>query len=160
MGGELRNAKRGDRSAFPGAAFVAQGTIPLDQCTDAIISNENATIQGGPPAIIDPGAFAGFSLVGKFATITAGPDPVPQTREIASHNDNAIEFDAPPFFYNGPGAYFVHNGGSLEKQQTDEEIMNESHSLGSATMRKGGQVFIDGEVTQVKPACPIIFDPK
>ena len=159
MTGQLRNTKSGDQQAFPGSAYVATGTVPKPQCTEAVVQGDNANTISVAKLLRDTAAFTGFNLVGKVCHITASVGGFTGDFNITGNNDDALNLQQSPGD-GDPVSYYISDGGALEKQQTAEELMNEAHAQGAATTRKGGQVFIDGTQQQVQPSCSILFDPE
>ncbi len=233
--GQLRNADSQDQTQFPGAAFVAFGLVPLDQCTEATRQSEsgssstvparvfvfgigdganlagdvvtitestggnlgdflissnsvanlfvttdpgngtdvhfsvapaippthagsNATTSFAPFQLADPTTFLGFDLTDRICVITASPTGNTGEFVILSNTNNNL------LLATDPGAsvnveYFVKSNVPLAKQQTTDEIMTDAQAHNSATIMKGGQLYIDGTAAEVSHACSVKFDP-
>ncbi len=148
-----------DPQAFPGATFVVEGEPPEEQCSEAKIESDSASTQAQPVGSIDdPGAFAGFFLVGKTAHVTANVGGNTGDWEIASNNDDSV------FVFGDPGdgdptTYYISDGGSLIITRDVPSFAAFIHAAGYAYTIKGNKLYTNIPSNLLQPACSILFDP-
>ena len=147
-----------DPNHFPGATFTIEGTIPKAQCTEAVIDRTNGTTAQVPNRLTDPGAFVGFVLAGKIATITVSPTGNTGNFTISSHSPDELLLVEDPGVSIGV-VYYIHDGAELELQRNPETFAAFIRAAGYAHTIKGGKLYTDCPSTLLAPACSILWNP-
>lgn len=133
-------------------AYHLQNSVPQ------LPSGVDATTVTPLKALIDTGNFGGAPYTGRICRITASPTGNTGDFLIISNTPDQLNFDSDP----GTSievAYFIISSLNLSNIQTVNEIMLAAQAAGAATMMKGGQLFIDGILTDMSAACPITLNP-
>ena len=143
---------------FPGATFEIEGDVPLSQCSEAKIEDDDAVTTTAVQDLIDTGAFAGFALAGKKCTITASVGGNTGTFDIAFNDDNQLLLTQDPGDGN-PVTYYIHNGGALILARDMESFAAFIHEAGYPYTIKGGKLYTSMPSNLLAAACTILFDP-
>lgn len=157
--GQLRLPTPSDQAAFPGAKQIAQGTIPLLQCTQArehgyhAIANSTANLI----RVFLPYAWTPNEHLGKtcFYREMGG---IWTSMPIISNSDVTMYFVNIPFAQSDVH-WYIDDGPGYEDQQSAESFMEDALDAGYAATRKGGLVITDSPLTPRNEQCFLLSDP-
>lgn len=147
-----------NQQTFPGATFEASGTMPVIQCTNALLQGDNGQIFEFEAKITDPGKFTGWNLVGKWFTVIFPTLPWP-SQEIIWNDNDTVQGEYGWDEERNDVVYYIHNGGELQQQQTAQSLMAYVLSKGYAATMKGGKLYTDMPSAELALACRIYFNP-
>ncbi len=156
---ELRTAKRGDVSAFPGSTFVVDDTPPIAQCQEAILNSPFSSIADGLPTITNIGDFIGIDLAGKIAEVI---EPLGEAGDynVLSNTDDVVTTDHTFGDTAVDALVLYHDAGEAYITRNESSFQRFTESLGKAHTTKGGQLFVDVAAGPMADACTDTFDPQ
>ncbi|MBA7705924.1 hypothetical protein ES703_114766 [subsurface metagenome] len=134
------------------------GDVPASQCSEAKIEGDDAITSSAQKSLIDPGAFAGFALVGKVLNITASVGGNTGLFSISFNDDNILGLFTDPGD-GDPVTYFLRNGGELILTRNIQSFAEFISAAGYAYTIKGAKLYTNIPSEFLQPACTILFDP-
>ncbi len=156
---ELRTAKAGDLTAFPGSVFVVDDTPPIAQCQEAQINEAGGSITTGQPTLTKVGAFVGIDLTGKeMSTNLPGPQGGPM--QILSNTDDVVTTDYTFITTEGGVGFLINDVGQAYLTRNESSFQRFTENEGKAHTTKGGQLFVDVAAGPMAGACSDTFDPQ
>jgi len=156
---QIRIAKAGDVGAFPGSAFVVDGSPPIAQCQETEIASATGISQAGSPILTDVGEFVGIDLTNKQIEIF-NPLPNRLTANILSNTDDTVTLDT-----NIPAAdpvndYAIRDPGQTYLTRNQSSFQRFIEDQAKAHTTKGGQLFTDLADPPMDDACSDTWNPE
>lgn len=156
--GFIKQLNGGDPQNFPGAAFAAAGTVPLAQCTQALMHADDAWSLSVPFKLFSTGTFEGHDLTGKICHITASVGGNTGDFTITFNTASAIDLASSPGDGN-PVSFYISNGGGLQVQQDIWSLFSALDELGYACTIKGGILYTNAPNAVMANQCLITWSP-
>lgn len=148
-----------DPQTFPGAQFEQAGTVPLAQCSKAVLEANDANTDNFPNNLLaDVNKFIGFDLTGDVLTITANVGGNTGDFDIINNNDSQINLVQDPGV-GDPTTYYIHDGGDLTETRDIASFAAFISAAGFAYTIKGGKLYTNMPNSNLSLACQVLWNP-
>ena len=157
--GQLRVARSSDKAAFPGAAFVVEGTPPITQCEELTQSDSSVDWTIGESVIRNVSQLNQNNVIGKTVEISSSASD-DGFHTILGQTDTTLTIDHTFIGSSATVIIDITDAPGQNLTRTPAGFQQFIHNAGKAHTTKGGQLFTDIASAPLAPACSITFDPQ
>ena len=156
---QLRNARSGDKSAFPGAVFVVEGTPPDTQCEEPVQGDTSISWTIGESIIRNVSGLNSNNFIGKDCEVYSS-DSDDGHYDVLAQTDTTITVDHVFVGSSALAALDFRDAPGQTLTRTPAGFQQFIHSQGKAHTTKGGQLYTDIASGPLAPACSLLFNPQ